>query len=148
MPEIGLMSRVLDNGPGNRVWFGLVWLGWVLWHINHCKLFNSKSIYIANSQFYFTQFSSDKVLSFNVKNVLFRAVQFSISAQFNCQCLSITGTSPSDCLVSNSGHSLVESYLSAEGQSVYSIAPINRARETGFNLRLSNTKDSTMELGA
>ena len=20
-----------------------MWLGWVLWHINHCKLFNAKS---------------------------------------------------------------------------------------------------------
>ena len=24
-------------------WFGLVWLGWVLWHINHLRLFKSKS---------------------------------------------------------------------------------------------------------
>ena len=34
----------------------------------------------------------------------------------------ITGTSPSDCLVSLSGHSLGESYPSAEMQSVYSTA--------------------------
>ena len=33
---------------------------------------------------------------------------------------SITGTSPSDCLVSYLGHSLEESYSSAEVQSVYS----------------------------
>ena len=25
------------------VWFGWVGLGWVLWHINHCRLFNAKS---------------------------------------------------------------------------------------------------------
>ena len=21
----------------------MIWLGWVLWHINHCRLFNTKS---------------------------------------------------------------------------------------------------------
>ena len=21
----------------------MIWLGWVLWHINHCRLFNAKS---------------------------------------------------------------------------------------------------------
>ena len=34
--------------------FGLVGLGWVLWHINHCRLFNAKSslyIYIKYSWF-------------------------------------------------------------------------------------------------
>ena len=36
---------------------------------------------------------------------------------------SITGTSPLDCLVSYPGHSLGESYSSAEMQSVYSTAP-------------------------
>ena len=36
---------------------------------------------------------------------------------------SITGVSPLDCLVSYPGHSLGESYPSAEMQSVYSIAP-------------------------
>ena len=35
----------------------------------------------------------------------------------------ITGTSPSDCLVSYPGHSLRESYSSAKKQSVYSTAP-------------------------
>ena len=40
---------------------------------------------------------------------------------------SITGTSPSDCLVSYLGHSLGGSYPSAELQSVYSTAPANWA---------------------
>ena len=44
------------------------------------------------------------------------------------QSSSITGTSPSDCLVSYTGHSLVGSYPSAEKQSVYSTAPANWAR--------------------
>ena len=39
------------------------------------------------------------------------------------QNFSITGTSPSDCLVLYPGHSLVGSYPSAEVQSVYSTAP-------------------------
>ena len=37
----------------------------------------------------------------------------------------ITGTLPSDCLVSYAGHSLGESYLSAKMQLVYSTALIN-----------------------
>ena len=43
------------------------------------------------------------------------------------QSLSITGTSPSDCLVSYLGHSLVGSYSSAEVQLVYSTALANWA---------------------
>ena len=39
----------------------------------------------------------------------------------------IAGTSPSDCLVSYPGHSLGESYPSAEEQSVYSTAPADWA---------------------
>ena len=30
----------------------MIWFGWVLWHINHCRLFNAKSslyIYILNT---------------------------------------------------------------------------------------------------
>ena len=41
------------------------------------------------------------------------------------QSSSITGASPSDCLMSYTGHSLEESYSSAEKQSVYSTAPVN-----------------------
>ena len=43
------------------------------------------------------------------------------------QSSSITGNSPSDCLVSYLGHLLEESYSSAEMQSVYSAAPNNWA---------------------
>ena len=43
------------------------------------------------------------------------------------QSFSITGASPSDCLVSYPGHSLRESYPSAEMQSVYSTAQANWA---------------------
>ena len=44
------------------------------------------------------------------------------------QSFSITGTSLSDCLVSYAGHLLGETYLSAEKQSVYLIAPDDLAR--------------------
>ena len=43
------------------------------------------------------------------------------------QSASITGTSPSGCLVLYPGHLLEESYLSAEIQSVYSTAPVDWA---------------------
>ena len=43
------------------------------------------------------------------------------------QSSSITGASPSDCLVSYLGHSLGKFYPSAEKQSVYSAAPFNLA---------------------
>ena len=47
------------------------------------------------------------------------------------QSSSITGTSPSDCLVSYPGHLLGEgSYLSAEVQLVYSTAPANWAKNS------------------
>ena len=39
----------------------------------------------------------------------------------------VTGASPSDCLVSYSGHSLGESYSSAEKQSAFSTAPADWA---------------------
>ena len=43
------------------------------------------------------------------------------------QSSSIIGTSPSYCLVSYPGHSLAESYPSADKQSVYSTAPADWA---------------------
>ena len=43
------------------------------------------------------------------------------------QSSSITGSSPSDCLVSYTGHSLGGSYSSAEVKSVYSAAPADWA---------------------
>ena len=65
----------------------------VLWHINLCRLFNAKSIFIQIT-------------------VLIQTIQFSISTLFNCQkhfyfkpYSSITGISPSECLVSYPGHS-------------------------------------------
>ena len=76
------------------------------------------------------------------KTVPFQTIQFSISTQFTSiqpgqsgpgsdgnvgllhipQSFSITGISPSDCLVSYPGHSLRGCYRSAEVQSVYSTA--------------------------
>ena len=42
------------------------WLvGWILWHINLCRLFNAKSMFL--------------------KIVLFQTIQFKISTEFNCK---------------------------------------------------------------
>ena len=90
----------------------------------------------------------------NVKTVLFQTVQFTIHTEFSSvwpmdrtlsastpsqsgpgnergfgipQSSSITGNSPSDCLVSYPEHFLGVSYPSAEKQSVYSTAPADWA---------------------
>ena len=72
----------------------MFWFGWLLWHINHCNLFNAKfSLYIyikyiwfgwvgistvvgylmlnplySYQQFYFKQFSFTLLQSLNIKN--------------------------------------------------------------------------------
>ena len=117
---------------GECLW---VWLGLVLWHIKHCRLFNDKS-------------------NLWIWTVLFQTIQFSISIRFSSiwpinrtlssattpglsgtgsngnkgvlripQSSGITGAYSSDYLVLHSGHSLWESYPSAEMQSVYSASP-------------------------
>ena len=130
----------------------------VLWHINHCRLFIAKSIFIhINSSISnnLIQYKYSFCLhTVKCKTVLFQIIQFSISTQFSSiwcihrilsgattpsqsgpgsdgnkeilcilQNSSMTGASPSDCLVSYVGHLLGESYPSAEMQSVYSLAP-------------------------
>ena len=153
----------------NLYLFGLVW-----WHINYCRLFNPKSIFIQINS-YISNNSVQHMYSFfvytqlNIKTVLFQAIQFSINTQMNAKTIPyqptqfspiwpidrtlsdaptlfqsghwsdgnedvphvpqssrITGTSPSDCSVSYSGHSLrVGSYPSAEKQPMYSTAPVD-----------------------
>ena len=44
-------------------------VGWVLWHIHLFRLFNDKSIFYSNDQFYFKQFSLAWVHSLIVKNI-------------------------------------------------------------------------------
>ena len=69
------------------------------------------------------------------------------------QSSSITGTSPSDCLVSYQGHSLGRrgSCPSAEKQSVYSTAPADRARKSLYlikkneRLNLSTLKEEYLK---
>ena len=63
--------------------FGLVWFGLVLWHINNCRLFNAKSIFlhmISSSSNNLVQFKYSVSMS---KTLLFQTIQFSISTQFN-----------------------------------------------------------------
>ena len=39
----------------------MIWFGWVLWHINHCRLFNAKAIFVDEQQwYYFTHSWEDK----------------------------------------------------------------------------------------
>ena len=98
--------------------FLLIWFGLVLWHINHWRFFNAKSIFIHinssisnNSDKYNTHFSSiwpiDRTLSSATTPVQSEPGSDG-SEEVLCipQSSSNTGTSPSDCLVSYLGHSL------------------------------------------
>ena len=40
-----IVGYLMPNPPYTYILniYDLVWLGWVLWHINHCRLFNAKS---------------------------------------------------------------------------------------------------------
>ena len=114
----------------------MIWWWWWLWHINHCRIFNAKSIFIfyTYKQFYYKQFSINTQFSSNwlIDRTLPGATTPGQSRPWSdgsegvlriTQSSSITGTSRSDCLVSYRGHSLGESYPSAEIQSAYSTAP-------------------------
>ena len=95
--------------------------------VNQTVLFQTIQFSI-QKQFHFKQFSLALILSLNVKAALFQEIQFSIGTQLSSiwpidrtlsgsttlgqggtplpQSSSITGTSLSDCLMSQSGHSL------------------------------------------
>ena len=64
-----------------------VWFCFVLWCINHCRLFHAESIFIHKTILFQTiQFSISIVFclhTVNVKTVLFQTIQFSISIQFS-----------------------------------------------------------------
>ena len=123
----------------------MIWFGLVLWHINHCRLFNAKFILYTLT-------------------VLFQLIHFGISTQFSSiwpidwtlpgatipgqngpgrdgnkvlhhipQSSTITRTSPSDCLVSHRTLIGKGSYPSAENQSVYSTAPADWANSFWFS---------------
>ena len=52
----------------NESSFGISWLvDWVSWHINLCRLFNAKSIFM------------------QIVSSIFFKIQFNMSTQFNCQ---------------------------------------------------------------
>ena len=60
-------------GDGNFVLNSYCWLvGWVLWHINLCRLFNAKSIFIRPR--ISTQFKCK--YSLIVKTFIFQTIQF------------------------------------------------------------------------
>ena len=79
-------SLLMQRGWVNKCWSLMV--GWVLWHINLCRLFNAKSIFIQTIQFSMsTQFNCKKTFLFQAfqfsQIVLFQTIQFSISTQFS-----------------------------------------------------------------
>ena len=58
----------------------------------------------------------------------------------------ITGTLPSDCLVSYTGHSLRESYLSAKINSVHSAAPADWTKLKKENMIVDNKRHQSVRI--
>ena len=111
--------------------------GLVLWHINHCRLLNTKSIFI-HINIYILNILSLALFRtiWHIDRTLLDATAPSQSGPESDgnervphipQSPSITGASPSYFLVSYPGHLLGECYPSAEMQSVYSAAPADWA---------------------
>ena len=73
----------LDLTLNKLLWFGLIWFGLVLWHINHCRLFNAKSTFIYINSYISNNSIQNKYIFFvyaqlNVKIVLFQTIQFNV----------------------------------------------------------------------
>ena len=114
----------------------------VLWHINHCRLLNVKSI------LYIRMCGISTLFNFiepgeRAQSIATTLDQSGPGSNGNKgvlripQSFSIIGASPSDCLVSYPGHTFGKSYSSAEMQSLYSAAPADWA--TGeFGILLSS----------
>ena len=95
----------------SKIVFGLIRFGWILWHINHCRLFNAKSIlYRQTIVFQTIQFSISNLISSIqvIDRTLSGATAPGQSGPVSDgnkvvlhipQRPSITGTSPQDCLV-------------------------------------------------
>ena len=63
--------------------FRMVWFCLVLWHINHWRLFNAKSISIHINSFISNNSVKDEYTISMSKIVLFQTIQFSISKLFS-----------------------------------------------------------------
>ena len=61
----------------------VVWFGLVLWHINYCKLFNAKSIYIHINSSILNNSVQQRYTVSQSKTVPFQTIQISISTQFS-----------------------------------------------------------------
>ena len=68
-------------------------IGWVLWHINLCRLFNAKYIFYVNNQFYVKQFSLARVQSLIVKNISISNYSVYCKYSFNVKNCSISNNS-------------------------------------------------------
>ena len=101
------------------------WLFFVFfWHINLCRLFNAKFIFMQIVLFQTIQFSISTHFSsfWHIDRILSGATTMGHSGPVSN---GITGALPSDCLVSYQDTHWRESYPSAGMQSVYSAAPAN-----------------------
>ena len=57
----------------------MIWFGWVLWHINHCRLFNTESslyIYIKYIRFDFILWHINHCGLFNAKSSLYIYIKY------------------------------------------------------------------------
>ena len=62
--------------------YDLVWLGWVLWHINHCRLFNAKSSSYIYIKFLLIMFLNEPKLTVKWLQVLLYIAIDSIKQSF------------------------------------------------------------------
>ena len=93
-----IKKRNLTNKQTNKQHITFRLVGWlVFWHINMCRLFNAKSIFFTNDQFYFKQFSLAWVHSLIVKNSFYFKLfslfkQLSIIIQLSASTVSMSKT--------------------------------------------------------
>ena len=67
IPPPNRVQSLVNSYQRLKKWYLVVI--WVLWHINLCRLFNAKSIFYTNNQFFLKQFSLAWVHSLIVKNI-------------------------------------------------------------------------------
>ena len=72
----GILASILNC---IRWWGLMIWFGWVLWQINHCRLFNTKSflyIYIKYIGFGWVLWHINHCRLFNVKSSLYIYIKY------------------------------------------------------------------------
>ena len=124
----------------NKIWFCLVFL----WHINHCRLFNAKPIFIHIN----SSVSNNSVEHFSSIRPIDRTLsgattpgQSGFESDANEGVLSIpqsstiTGTSPSDCLTSYPGAWLVGGLNQLHRRNWCILLPLPSGQYTELNVK-------------